>query len=58
MWPSQMLLLLISIKTYAPDVGLMKKDTAGGEIKHALIPATCATCAPNYPNDINYKGTL
>lgn len=58
MWPSQILLPVISIKTYAPDVDLMEKDTAGGEIKCALIPATCATCSPNYPNDINYKGAF
>ncbi len=58
MWPSQTLLPVISIKTYAPDVDLMEKDTAGGEIKHALIPATCATRSPNYPNDINYKGAF
>lgn len=41
MWPSQMPLPVISIKTYAPDVDLMEKDTGGGEIKHALIPAIC-----------------
>lgn len=58
MWPSQMLLPVISIKTYAPDVDLMEKDTAGGEIKHALVPGTCATRSPNYPNDGNYKGTF
>lgn len=33
-------------------------DTAGGEIKHALIPARCATCSQNYANDINYKDTF
>lgn len=53
-----MLLPVISIKTYVPDVDLMEKDTAGGEIKHALILATCATHSPNYPNDINYKGAV
>lgn len=53
-----MLLPVISIKTYAPDMDLMEKDTAGGEIKHDLIPATCATHSPNYPNDSNYKGTF
>lgn len=56
MWPSQMLLPIISIKTYAPDMDLMEKDTACGKIKHTLIPATCATHSLNYPNDSNYKG--
>ncbi len=55
MWPSQMLLPVISIMTYAPNMGLMEKDTAAGEIKHASVQAACATHSPNYPNDINYK---
>ncbi len=58
MWPSQMLLPVISIMTYVPDVGLMEKDTAAGEIKHAFIQATCATHSLYYPNDIKYKATL
>lgn len=56
MWPSQMLLPIISIKTYAPGMDLMEKDTAGRKIKHTLIPATCAAHSLNYPNDSNYKG--
>lgn len=58
MWPSQMLLPVISIKTYVADVSLMGRDTAAAEIKHAPIQATCAAHSPNYLNGINCKATL
>lgn len=30
----------------------MEGETAGGEITRALVPATCAARAPNYPNKV------
>lgn len=56
MWPSKMLLPTILIKICSLNVDLTEKKTAGGEITRALVPATCATRFPNYPNDSNYKG--